>query len=132
MVSVPLTVDDRRKSVLFPTATEPAYAFTTLGYARRDTLDYGVGYWTKFPAAQIVGLSGGMVGLDTINVIAGWNMIGSISNVVTTSNIVQIPPAILVSSYFGYGTMGYTPVTSIEPMKAYWVKVSQNGQFILR
>ncbi len=58
LVSVPLNVADARKTVLFPTATSNAFAYTPSGYIVRDTLQNGTGYWLKFPSAQSVGITG--------------------------------------------------------------------------
>jgi hypothetical protein len=131
IVSVPVTVADLRKIEVFPTSTSNAFAYGPSGYVARDTLDYGVGYWLKFDLAQAVSVTGGTRSQDTIDVVTGWNIIGSISDPVTVGSIVQIPSGIVVSSYFGYGSTGYTPATTIEPMKGYWVKVNQNGQLVL-
>jgi hypothetical protein len=131
IVSVPVTVADLRKIEVFPTSTSNAFAYGPSGYVARDTLDYGVGYWLKFDLAQAVSVTGGTRSQDTIDVVTGWNIIGSISDPVTVGSIVQIPSGIVVSSYFGYGSTGYTPATTIEPMKGYWVKVNQSGQLVL-
>ncbi len=131
ILSVPVTVADLRKTVLFPAATSSAFAYTAAGYVNRDTLGYGIGYWLKFPSTQPLSLSGGVITTDTIDVIEGWNIIGSISTQVPVGNIIQIPGGIVVSSYFGYGITGYGSATSIDPMRGYWVKVSQNGKLVL-
>jgi hypothetical protein len=129
MLSLPLTVADRSTTSLFPTAISPAYAFTS-GYVIRDTLEYGVGYWLKFPSVQDLSVEGAARTSDTIHVIQGWNLIGSISNPVPVGTIVEIPSGIVVSPYYGYGS-GYVPTTSIEPMRGYWVKVNQMGSLVL-
>jgi len=131
IVSVPVTVADRQTSSVFPTATSNAFAFTPAGYVSEDTLDYGLGYWLKFPSTQSVSVTGGLRTEDTLDVVQGWNMIGSISCAVTVGDIIQIPAGLVESSYFEYGSSGYVVASSIEPMKGYWVKASQNGQLVL-
>jgi hypothetical protein len=131
VVSMPLTVSDRRKTAVFPTSTSSAFAYTTTGYVNRDTLDYGTGYWLKFPSSQALSLSGGLKASDTIDVVQGWNTIGSISTPVPVNSIIQIPGGIVVSSYFGYGNTGYGSASSIDPMRGYWVKANQNGKLVL-
>jgi glucose/arabinose dehydrogenase len=130
IVSVPVTVTDLGRSSVFPTSTPNAFAYTPSGYIARDTLDYGVGYWLKFVSTQLVSVTGEARNLDTIDVVAGWNIIGSISDPVGVGSIVQIPSGIVISPYFGYSSAGYTSVTTIEPMRGYWVKVSQSGQLV--
>jgi len=133
VVSLPVTVSDRRTTSVFPSATSSAFAFTPTGYVSKDTLDYGVGYWLKFASTQVVTLTGDLTTEDTIDVVLGWNIIGSISYDVPVDSIIQIPSGIVQSSYFGYQpSSGYGAATMVEPMKGYWVKVSQNGQLILR
>jgi len=131
MVSLPVTMSDRSKTVVFPTSVSNAFAYTPGGYANRDTLDYGLGYWLKFPSSQALSLAGDFIALDTIDVAQGWNIIGSISVSVPTGSIVQIPGGIVTSQYFDYTGGTYTSASSIDPMRAYWVKVSQNGKLVL-
>ncbi len=131
ILSVPVTVADRRKTVVFPGSTSNAFAYTPIGYVNDDTLDYGVGYWLKFPSTQSLSLTGGAITSDTVEVIQGWNIIGSISTSVPVGSIIQIPGGIVASSYFGYGITGYGSATSIDPMRGYWVKVNQSGKLVL-
>lgn len=131
ILSLPVTVLDRRKIAVFPTSTSVAYAYTTSGYVARDTLSYGVGYWLRYPAIQSLSVSGSPRYRDTINVVQGWNMIGSISNPVPVANVIQIPTGIVASPYYGYSSTGYSPAATITPMRGYWVKVLQNGKLVL-
>lgn len=131
LISVPLTVNDPRTSVLFPTAISRAFRFVSgVGYLPGDTLLNGNGYWLKFDTAQNVGVTGLVRPLDTVAVQSGWNIIGSISMPVDTSMVLSIPPGIRVSSFFEY-LSGYTPAASISPGKGYWVKTSAAGHLIL-
>lgn len=130
LLSNPLTpVIDAKKTRLFPTTISSAYYFDD-GYKVEDTLHNGIGYWLKFGSAQTVGLDGFARLLDTIDVVQGWNMIGSISNAIKASNVTQIPPGNVVSSYFQF-TTGYTVADSIHPSKGYWVKATNTGKLIL-
>ena len=131
MVSLPVTVIDRRKTAVFPTSISGAFAYTPTGYASRDTLEYSVGYWLKFPNTQSISLVGNAITIDTILVVQGWNMIGSISATVSTASILQIPAGIVTSQYFCFSGGSYVPSLSINPMKSYWVKVDQNGRVVL-
>lgn len=130
MLSVPLTVSDYRKSTLFPTAVSPAFAFQGT-YVQKDTLANGIGYWLKFDSAQTVSMAGQMRSIDSINVQPGWNLIGSISQLVPVSTIISHPPGLIASQFFGYGSSGYVRADSIVPGKGYWVKVSGTGILIL-
>jgi PKD repeat protein len=129
LVSVPLTVSDHTKTTLFPTSVSNAFAYDE-GYMAWGTLANGKGYWLKFDEAQQVQFSGLLRNSDTVNVLPGWNLVGSISEPVSTSAIGSIPPAIATSPFYGYNS-GYIVVESIVPGKGYWVKVNQAGQLLV-
>ena len=129
MISIPVTVSDRRKTALFSDAASNAFAYGN-GYEMCDTLENGIGYWLKFSNSGNVGVNGTAITIDTINVRQGWNMIGSISHPVPTHTIGSIPGDLIVSDFFGYEN-GYRSVDTVEPGKGYWVKVSENGKLIL-
>jgi uncharacterized protein (TIGR02145 family) len=60
----------------------------------------------------------------------GWNMIGSISEPIPVSSIQSNPGGMITSEFFGFDNT-YVSATTIEPGKAYWVKVNRNGSLIL-
>lgn len=131
LVSVPLLVPDYRKVNLYPTAISNAYRFEN-GYVASDTLDNGTGYWLKFPSIQDVTMLGIQIGIDTINVHAGWNMIGNVSDPVLSSGVVPVPPVVILSRFFGYrSSSGYFTADTLKPGGGYWVKVSESGQVIV-
>ncbi|MBI5215390.1 MAG: YHYH protein [Ignavibacteriae bacterium] len=129
IISVPSFVNDYSTSLLFPTATSAAFSFNN-GYEQNDTLVNGKGYWVKFDSSQVLSLGDSILTADTINVVAGWNLIGTIGTSVTTSSLETIPPEILSSGFFGYN-VGYASSTVLEPGKGYWVKSSQEGQLVI-
>jgi hypothetical protein len=130
MVSVPLTIDNYARTSVFPTSMSNAYRYN-YGYFEATTLTNGRGYWLKFAAPQSVTLTGLLITVDTIDVVHGWNMIGSISVPVPISTIETIPPGILDTQVYGYDN-GYKVPLEIVPGKGYWVKVSASGKVILR
>jgi hypothetical protein len=131
LVSLPVKLFDRRTTTVFPTAVSDAYGFSG-AYNRRDTLDNGAGYWLKFGSAQPLQIDGGHVARDSVIVVEGWNIIGSVSTVIPVGDIVQIPADIVVSPFYEYTGSSYVPATAIEPMRAYWVKVIATGQLVLQ
>jgi hypothetical protein len=131
LVSLPMEVFDRRKSVLFPTATSNAFSYSPeTGYDIEDTLQYGTGYWLKFPAAESIGITGVPIPEDSISVEAGWNVIGPMSSPVAVSNIIQIPDSLVQSQFYRYDG-SYQASDTLYPSKAYWVKASTNGILVL-
>jgi len=129
LISVPATVSDYQKSMLFGTAVSEAFTYNN-GYVSSSTLANGIGYWLKFDADQIASVAGTRRDLDTISVVTGWNMIGSISDTVGVAGIGSISPGIVTSSFFEY-IGSYISASQIEPGKGYWVKVNQDGKLIL-
>jgi hypothetical protein len=131
VVSVPVTVSDYRRTAVYPSAISDAFAFeSSVGYVKRDTLKNGPGYWLKFATAQTVTIPGWLRYTETIAVDTGWNIIGSISLPVVVDSIVQSPPGVLTTDFFGYdGT--YTPADTLYPGKGYWVKASGPGSLIM-
>ena len=129
LISLPVGVVDGTITSLFPSAVSQAFFF--LGqYEPSLSMTNGPGYWLKFDSVQQIPISGLLRGEDTIDVVQGWNLIGSISTAVATSGITSIPGGIVTSSFFGYNS-GYVAVDSIVPGKGYWVKVAQGGTLIL-
>jgi hypothetical protein len=129
LVSVPVVVSDFAKRSIYPTSISNAFAYQS-GYVFDSTLGNGAAYWLKFDSAQTVSESGILLILDSIDVVQGWNLIGSISSPVATSSIGSIPGGIVTSQYFGYSG-SYKARDTVEPGKGYWVKVDQAGKLIL-
>lgn len=129
LVSIPSEVENSRKNVLFPTASSLAVTYNG-SYISRDTLKRGEGYWLRFNSPEQIEITGYEVLSDTIDVVEGWNLIGSISQPVGVSALITDPADIITSEFYGYGS-GYTAVQVIMPGQGYWVKVKQNGKLIL-
>lgn len=129
MISVPVDALSYIKSELYPNSTSNAFMFYA-GYVRKDTLENGIGYWLKFGTNDTLKYKGFPIEIDTIDVAAGWNMIGSISTALDTSKVKSIPSEIILSKFFGYN-LGYFMADSIKIGKGYWIKVSQSGKIIL-
>jgi len=72
----------------------------------------------------------GAIVSDTITVYSGWNMIGSVSTAIPVGAVMSEPPGMVTSNFFGYEDH-YAKSDSLRPGKAYWVKVSDDGQLIL-
>lgn len=129
IVSVPLVPPDPRKTTLFPAATSSAYAFEG-SYVAKDTLLGGPGFWLKFSFAQNVQIVGTPITKDTVDVVDGWNLIGSVAQPVLSAAVASVPPGLITSQFFGYGG-SYATADTLKPMHGYWVKVTQSGKLIL-
>ena len=129
LLSIPVVPVSYARSDLFPTSVGSAFAFEG-AYIVRETLKVGEGYWMRFTSPQTISIDGYVLTEDTIEVAEGWNLIGSITSAVAVSSIASNPGGIATSEFFGYNGM-YRSADSIQPGRAYWVKVDQGGQLIL-
>jgi formylglycine-generating enzyme required for sulfatase activity len=116
---------------LYPTSLfDHAFRFSRTGYVMDTTLENGVGYWAKFPASLTQSIAGATCARETVQVTAGWNMIGSISSLVDTGSVVSIPPGLRASQWFGYNG-AYAVASQLTPGQGYWIKSNATGAFIL-
>jgi hypothetical protein len=128
MLSLPLEPDSAIKDSLFPPPISDAFAYEG-SYIRKPKLDFGKGYWMKFPEAQEVIIGGNDIDSFAIPVNQGWNMIGSISYPVAVTSIQSIPMDIIVSNFYEYGA-GYESADTLKPMYGYWMKSSSAGKLV--
>ncbi len=129
LISNPVITSEDSVKELYPTSLfDYGFEFTPTGYAQSRILFNGKGYWGKFGAPTVQSISGGPNTLDTIPVNAGWNLVGSLSQDIDTSQI-NDPAGIRLSDWFGYSA-GYFTATDILSGGAYWVKAGSAGNFI--
>jgi uncharacterized protein (TIGR02145 family) len=79
----------------------------------------------------LITLSSSGLAQDTVQVQAGWNIIGSVKAGAIPDIITTDPPGIITTSFFGYapGT-GYRAADTLGKGLGYWVKVSADGIII--
>ena len=131
LISLRLLPPDPPKSVIFPTATSPAFTYAaSSGYSVRDSLSPGEGFWMKFSGAQLTPYAGDSISTDTIPLRAGWNLVGSLSEAVAVSSVIQIPGGNVRSPYYGYSG-SYLIATSLQPGQGYWVRAGADGKIVL-
>jgi hypothetical protein len=99
-------------------------------YVAVDTLVSGVGYWIKCNSEASDSVTEFLQIKDTVDVVPGWNFIGSISSPVPVAQIISIPEGMITSQFFGYDT-SYFVTDTIQPGYAYWVKVNKPGSLVL-
>ncbi len=130
LVSNPTVSSDDSVDHLFQGSSGIAIGYGAGGYQVTPTMPPGNGYWLKYPASTQVSISGSSFYLDSIAVIQGWNIIGSVSTSFSTAAITSVPPGMITSRFFGYNGSYYTTST-IDPGSGYWVKVAQSGKLVL-
>jgi hypothetical protein len=70
---------------------------------------------------------------DSIEVSAGWNMVGTISYPVLASDVTPIPPTSILSPFYGFlPGSGYGAEDTLKSGQGYWVKVDSAGIIVLQ
>ena len=85
----------------------------------------------KFPSEDTVRMFGVEVQSDSIQVNEGWNLIGMVSSPISVACVETKGTTTILSPFFEYST-GYAATETLQPCKAYWVKVSQSGELVFR
>ncbi len=130
LVSVPVVAQNDTVSFLFPTRRSSAFAYNGGGYIIKNQLSVGTGYWLKFSSAISDTLRGSPLIADSVAVLAGWNLIGSLGSSFVASSITSNPANMVTSQFFDYNG-SYKTSDTIMPGKGYWVKVNQGGTLFL-
>ncbi|MBI5216455.1 MAG: hypothetical protein HY960_11950 [Ignavibacteriae bacterium] len=127
LVSLPYQSSGILKPFAYPTAVSNAFAYEG-SYDAKDSLKSGVGYWLKFNGEQQhIHLGNDSLYSLSVDVVEGWNLLGSLSIPFDISSITSEPPGLVTSQFYSYAK-GYEVVETIQPGKAYWVKVNQEGE----
>jgi GH18 family chitinase len=129
LISLPVLAANPAVTVLFPSATSAAFGYTGK-YASSATMLPGTGYWLKFGGAAQNSVSGIIAGAESVQVSAGWNLIGSGSAPLVTAEISSEPAGMVTSRFFGYNN-GYSATDTLMPGSGYWVHASASGTLIL-
>ncbi len=130
MLSLPLLPSNQPASFVFPGSSGFLPLAYTTTYELRDTIQTGSGYWVRYPSGGSYPITGDTLLTDTVDVAAGWNLVGSITRPIPAGSVTSDPPGIMTSGFFGYDG-SYEHASTIEPGQAYWVKVYQSGRLIL-
>ncbi|MCX7612279.1 MAG: T9SS type A sorting domain-containing protein, partial [Ignavibacterium sp.] len=131
ILSIPVTAQNMTKGGLFPTATSNAFWFNGQDYVVRDTLEVGKGYWLKFASDSSTVVIGPKRDSLVIPVIAGWNLIGTLSVDIPTTNVYTVPSGIIASNFFGFLNRYYSTNT-LKKGEGYWIKTSGAGNLVLK
>lgn len=132
MISLPQNFYDGSVGIIFPTATSAAFLYTPdSGYTIQHTISPGRGYWLHYiRSADVLDFDPGVLLSDTVQVIEGWNIIGSLSSPTPFQNVSTVPGGILEGKLWGYNG-GYFRTDTLQPLNSYWVKVRSAGSLIL-
>lgn len=121
LVSVPSEQADYTPSVIFPGVFGDMFKFEGGVYATAFPLAPGIGYWAYYTAAVNIYIVGPARPATTINLSAGWNIIGSREVTTNTSTLTTNPASQLFGDIFSYSAGGYMTTTTIAPGQGVWV-----------
>jgi hypothetical protein len=112
--------DTTFRSILSGVGTYEVYAWNGSAYVRPTDAIAGQAYWVFVPSNLTLTVSGTPVTSVSVNLSAGWTMIGSVNNQ-------NIPASIFTGSYQLYKWTGtsYQAATSISDSCGYWVFVQK-------
>ncbi len=132
LFSMPLSVADASVAAVFANTSRnsPCYSYIG-GYLVRDSVSPGVGYWVKFASDDSVVVTGYPYSHDSIRVVAGWNLIGSISYPLLTSAIAQVPSNNLTGYIWELHDGIYQAERTIVPGYGFWVFANAPGALVM-
>lgn len=133
LISNPVTGMDDSVDIMFPGRITAAYRYSPeAGYQQVTSVPNGYGYWLKFGSDMLLNFNGTNLSLDTVALVKGWNMIGSLTAPIGARMFTTDPGGLTLSQVFGFqpGT-GYVTTDTIRPGKGYWIKISDDGKLIL-
>ena len=126
MLSLPVNVSNNNYLVLFPNAVTGTLYRYSGSYISADTIGNSIGYWLKFPSADIASVNGQDREESVLNLTAGWNLIGGPNCNVALNSVIDPGGIIVPGSLYGYSG-SYFQSSSINGTKAYWIKTSAAG-----
>ena len=130
MLSLPLIVSDSNYLTLFPNANPGTLFGYSNEYFSSETVGSCSGYWLNFIAPETVEVCGSDRTECTINLNAGWNMIGGPNCNIPLGSISDPGGIIIPGTIYEYSD-GYFSATSIDATKAYWVNTNAAGTITL-
>jgi len=135
VVSLPVIPEDNSVEAVFPGAIAVyTWNATAKSYEMPTNIEIGKGYWVAVAEDTNITVSGEPMYDITMNLTAGWNMIGSVMCDVSIENLEDEPEGSVLSTVYWYDpvTRSYNAVEIIEPAKGYWVAATQNCTLTIR
>ena len=130
LLSFPKLVTDYSINKYYPTAISDLFIYHN-SYMPLDTIPIKSGYWLKSSATQNMIIQGAPRLVDTLELITGWNLIGTIDDTIPKISIEQSPDTI-IGGIFGLSEGTYKePDSVLYPHQGYWVKAKTDGYIVL-
>ena len=109
------------------------YSFEGNSYTNVEMAEIivGHGYWLRFEDAVECIFSGSPITETTVQLTAGWNLIGSISSLIDVNSIIDEEDIIIPGTVFSFTPTGYLNAEILEPGKGYWIRTNNSGIIVL-
>jgi len=128
MVSLPMNPNNNSVQAIFgsiPTlATMPVKTWVSPLFITVEEIESKVGYWVFTPAATRICVTGKPITNTTLNLKAGWNMVGTFS--MENVTIAEIPNQVSICPTVTWISPSFVETDVIEPGKCAWVFVTQD------
>ena len=129
LLSVPVQTTDPTFDAVFPACTNGYVFLPGTGYSpiqESDPVPVGRGIFAQCEA-DTTNVTGERVP-NTLEVGAGWQIIGVFEDTVSVDAVTSSPNGILASDFFMMSPSdGYQTVTTLHPGSAYWVNTTESG-----
>ncbi|HIH30131.1 TPA: hypothetical protein HA243_01920 [Candidatus Micrarchaeota archaeon] len=129
MVSVPVNAKISMSDLSNQCGTSPyAWRLSQSGYVKEDTLAPGIGYWVKGTRECSFAVAGSLIEPGEIALFSGWNLVGAFGKEVSIADYAGSCSITGGPWYYGSNSAAdsanpYVYSSSLEPGKAYWIKV---------
>ncbi|GAB4330609.1 MAG: hypothetical protein Kow0037_06510 [Calditrichia bacterium] len=131
LLGVPLEMASYYYLDLYPNAISNTCFGWNGAYFNEDSLELGLGYWLRFPAAETVSLTGNPLSTLNIPLQSGWNMIsGGVKNTVALADVSDPGGIIIPGTLYGFNGAYYLS-DSIRQGSGYWLRTSGAGTITL-
>jgi len=130
LVSVPTMGANMNANMLFPNKISSVFKYDG-GYKPADSLKNGLGYWVKTASAETSYFNGQQLDLDTIHLVTGWNLVGTIGYPVNVDSLEEQPAGIISSNFYRFNG-SYLIIDTLQPGQGYWVRANQPGLVIVK
>jgi hypothetical protein len=125
LASMPRLARSTATDDVFPTA-QGIYRYTSQGYSRPTTIEFGRGYWAYYAAPTVNAVYGSNADSASVTAASGnsWILIGGLTLPASVSVITSTPPNSF-GQVFGYSGTAYTQTVTLEPGRGYWLYIMQ-------
>ncbi len=117
LMSLPVIIQNRARTTLYPTAVTDAFAYQG-SYVSVESLDYHQSYWIKFAESDTTKLVGIPIVEDSLHIPEGWWMIAGLGCPVVIEQMVCDPSPCRPFVFRGV----YVSEPTINPGEGFWLK----------